>query len=62
MILAMTRTLTLLSVLSCTLSAMAFALDFNDAGHFRGNWEWDAKQNVVYVSGQYSVAYRGRIK
>jgi len=40
----------------------AAMIDFNDAGHFRGNWEWDAKQNVVYVSGQYSVAYRGRIK
>jgi len=37
-------------------------IDFNDAGHFRGNWEWDAKRNIVYVSGQYSVAYRGRIK
>jgi photosystem II stability/assembly factor-like uncharacterized protein len=40
----------------------AAMIDFNDAGHLRGEWAWDAKENVVYVSGQYAVSYRGRIK
>ena len=40
----------------------AATIDFDDAGHLRGSWSWDAKQNIVYVSGQYAVSYRGRIK
>lgn len=40
----------------------AARIDFNDAGHLRGQWAWDAKRNIVYVSGQYAVSYRGRIK
>jgi len=40
----------------------AARIDFNDAGHLRGHWAWDAKRNIVYVSGQYAVSYRGRIK
>ncbi len=40
----------------------AAMIDFNHVGHLRGQWAWDAKRNIVYVSGQYAVSYRGRIK